>query len=210
MFWESKILIYSCLKRKTDVSKTAKTVVNFEEQDKQGTFHLIFTTQKGSRFFAWNCWKKHECKQIYFVVYFLKLLNFWLDFCFIDYGEFVSFVHYSKTRKPEKVFFLSHPSVTVSYSVTSILLLFLLPSKELPVRIKMNKQKSSSKLFSQFSPTPVRSLVLLMFSKWCHYFARLLPSPYAGLQLVTQTSHRRKNITWTRTFPKFCLQGDRL
>ena len=171
---------------------------------------MIFTTQKGSRFFAWNCWKRHECKQIYFVVYFLKLLFFWLDFCFIDYGEFVSFVHYSKTRKPEKVFFLSHPSVTVSYSVTSILLLFLLPSKELPVRIKMNKQKSSSKLFSQFSPTPFRSLVLLMFSKWCHYFARLLPSPYAGLQLVTQTSHRRKNITWTRTFPKFCLQGDRL
>ena len=135
---------------------------------------------------------------------------FWLDFCFIDYGEFVSFVHYNKTRKPEKVFFLSHPSVTVSYSVISILLLFLLPSKELPVRIKMNKQESSSKLFSQFSPAPVRSVILLMFSKRCHYFARLLPSPCAGLQLVTRTVTERKNITWTRTFPKFCLQGDRL
>ena len=74
------------------------------------------------------------------------------------------------------MFFLSHRSVTVSYSVfISILLLFLLPSNELPVRIKMNKQESSSKLFSQFSPTPVRSVVLLMFSKRCHYFARLTP-----------------------------------
>ena len=55
LFSESKILIFFSLKSKTDVSKTAKTVANFEEQDKQGTFHMIFTTQKGSRFFAWNC-----------------------------------------------------------------------------------------------------------------------------------------------------------
>ena len=124
MFWESKILIYSCLKRKTDVSKTAKTVVNFEEQDKQGTFHMIFTTQKGSRFFAWNCWKKHECKQIYFVVYFLKLLIFWLDFCFIDYGEFVIFVHCNKSRKPEKVFFCSFYLIAVLQYLIRFLFLF--------------------------------------------------------------------------------------
>ena len=214
MFWESKILIYSCLKRKTDVSKTEETAVNFEEQDKQVTFHMIFTTQKRSRFFAWNCWKKHECKQIYFVVYFLKLLIFWLDFCFIDYGEFVIFFHYNKSRKPEKMFFLSHLSVTVSYSVAiSILLLFLLPNKELPVRIKMNKQESSSKLFSQFSPTPVRSVVLLMFSKRCHYFARLTPLSLCWVTIghTTQSPKGRTLPNWVGalTFPKFYPRGDR-
>ena len=56
----------------------------------------------------------------------------------------------------------------------------------------MNKQESSSKLFSQFSPAPVRSVVPLTFSKRCLYFARLLPSPCAGLQLVTRTSHRKE------------------
>ena len=175
---------------------------------------MIFTTQKRSRFFAWNCWKNHECKQIYFVVYFLKLLIFWLDFCFIDYGEFVIFVHCNKSRKPEKVFFLSHRSVTVSYSVfISILLLFLLPSNELPVRIKMNKQESSSKLFSQFSPTPVRSVILLMFSKRCHYFARLTPLSLCWVTIghTTQSPKGRTLPNWVGalTFPKFYPRGDR-
>ena len=92
------------------------------------------------------------------------------------------------------MFFLSHRSVTVSYSVfISILLLFLLPSKELPVRIKMNKQESSSKLFSQFSPTPVGSVILLMFSqKGVIILPGSLPSHCAGLQLVTRPSHRKE------------------
>ena len=109
---------------------------------------------------------------------------------------YVFYIHYNKSRKPAKVFLLSHPIFIVSYSVViSILLLFLLPSKELPVRIEINKQKSSSRLFSQFSPTPVRSVVLRMFSKrfyGCVILPGSLPSPCAGLQLVTKPSHRKE------------------
>ena len=109
---------------------------------------------------------------------------------------YVFYILYNKSRKPAKVFLLSHPIFIVSYSVViSILLLFLLPSKELPVRIEINKQKSSSRLFSQFSPTPVRSVVLRMFSKrfyGCVILPGSLPSPCAGLQLVTKPSHRKE------------------
>ena len=180
MFHENKILICSCLKRKTDASKTAKTAVNFEEQDKQGTFHMIFTTSEGSRFLAWKCWKKAWMQANIFCGIFSEIVNFLVGFVLYWLrwirSLYVIFVHYNKRRKPAKVFFLSHPSVIASYSVViSILLLFLLPSKELPLRIKYNKQESSTKLFSQFNPTPVRSGVLRMFSKRCHYFVRLPP-----------------------------------
>ena len=211
MFWESKILIYSSLKSKTDVSKTAKTVVNFEEQDKQDTFHMMFTIQKGSRFVAWNCWKKHECKQIYFVVYFLKLLIFWLDFCFIDDGEFVSFVHYNKSRKPEKVFFYLIP--VLQYLIRLLVLFycyFYCPAKNYLFGLKwINK-----KVVVSFSV----NLVRLQFEVWFHLRSQkgviILPGSSPLLVLGYNWSHEpvteRKNITWTRTFPKFCLQGDRL
>ena len=138
---------------------------------------MIFTTLEGSRFLARKCWKKAWMQTNIFCGIFSKIFNFLV-------GILLYWLRWT------------HPSFIVSYSVViSILLLYLLPSKELPVRIKINKQESSSKLFSQFSPTPVRSVVLRMFSKRfyvCVILPGSLPSPFAGLQLVTRPSHRKE------------------
>ena len=166
---------------------------------------MIFTTQKRSRFFTWNCWKKHECKQIYFLVYFLKLLIFWLDFCFIDYGEFVIFVHCNKSRKPEKVFFCSFYLIAVLQYLIRFLFLFYCYFYCPAMNYLFGLKWINKKVVVSFSV----NLVRLQFEVWFYSCSQKgviilpgsLPSHCAGLQLVTRPSHRKEEYYLTGLEP---------